>query len=391
MVSSVVYFLLAVAALPLVYYLLAIYCLADYLAASRKSSTSRARFTPAVSILKPVRGVDRGAYENFASFCRLDYPNYEIVFAVAEAEDPVVPLIQRLQRDFPDREIRLITGIASQGSNKKIDSLRLLADEAKYEILVMADSDVRVQKQYLREVVSAFADPKVGGVTTLYRCIGGGTIGSDLNALGMPMESMPHAIVARKLEGGVRFAFGWTMATTKTHLRKLGGWEAMANCQNDDFELGNRLARHGYGVELIRHPVSMVFSAESMCELFRHELRWSVGLKNVRRWAYRGMLFTHGLPWSLTGAAIAWFWGWKSLAVGYLLAYVLLRLALTWMAAGWGLGDRYLQKRMWLFPFRDAVNFGVWLAAFFHDEIEWRGMRYKVRKGLLVLVNRGGD
>lgn len=390
MLSSVVYVLLVVAASPLVYYLLAIYCLANYLAESRKSETARPRFTPAVSILKPVRGIDRGAYENFASFCRLDYSDYEIVFAVAEAEDPVVPLIHQLQRDFPEREIRLITGVARQGSNRKINSLRLLADEAKYDILVMSDSDVRVEKQYLREVASPFADPNVGGVTTLYRCIGGGTIGSDLHALGMPMDSMPRALVARKLEGGVRFAFGWTMATTKAHLRELGGWEAMANYQNDDFELGNRLARHGYGVELIRHPVSMVFPAESIRELVRHELRWSVGLKNVRPWGYRGMVFTHGLPWALAGAIIAGFSGWKALAADYLLAYALLRLALTWMAAAWGLHDRYLQKRLWLFLVRDAVNFGVWLAAFFHDEIEWRGLSYKVREGVLVPVNRRG-
>jgi ceramide glucosyltransferase len=333
--------------------------------------------------------VDRDAYENFASFCRLNYPEYEILFAVADANDQVVPVIEKLRRDFPDRQVRLVTPVEQLGENNKINSFCRLVKEAKYDLLVMTDSDVRVGRDYLREVAGPFADSAVGGVTSFYRCAGGGTFAADLDMLGMCMDSVPSALVARKLEGKVQFAFGWTMATTKKHLAEIGGWEAMVNYNSDDFELGNRIARQGYRVELMREPVWMVFPKENLREFLTHELRWSIGLRNVRPAGYVGMIVTHGLPWATLAAVIAGTAGWPGIAAFYLAAYLVLRLSIAAAAGSWGLGDKMVMPRIWLVPLRDAISATVWFVGFFSDKIRWRGLEYRVKKRLLVPVSGG--
>jgi ceramide glucosyltransferase len=371
---------------PLAYYLLSIYCVAAHFRELRRAIPAPPCFHPPVSILKPVRGADFEAYENFASYCRLDYPEYEIIFAVAESDDPAVPVIERLQADFPKCSIRLIKGVAKIGSNNKVNSLCRLAHEAKYELVVMSDSDVRVDSDYLRVAAAPFADPQVGAVTALYRCITGGGLGADLQALGMWMDSAPGALTAQRLENKLQFAFGWTMATTKTRLAEIGGWESMANFHSDDFELGNRISRSGYRVELMNKPVWMVFPRESMGHFLQHEMRWSIGLKNVRPVGYLALVLTHGLPWAIVAASIAASLGWPGIAALYLVAYFVLRLGLAWTTAVWGLGETSVAKKLWLIPVRDAVNFIVWLGAFLTDQITWRGQAFRVRNRMLFPV-----
>ncbi len=369
---------------PLVYYLLCLHCVVDFFRSQRRKVISK-NFTPPLSILKPVRGLDLEAYENFASYCRQDYPEYELIFAVAEPADPVIAVIEKLQRDFPERKIRLVKDIARKGANNKVNNLCALVEAASYDHLVMADSDIRVDLDYLREVAAPFADPAVGAVTTFPRCIPGGNLVADLDAIGLSADSVPGALVARKLEGKVQFAFGWTMATTKKHLAEIGGWEAMANHHSDDFELGNRIAKGGYRVELMRKPVWIVFARETWGEFLRHELRWSIGLHNVRPAGYVGLIFTHGLPWAVL-AAIAAPSG--AVAAAYVCGYLVLRLTVTWTAGAWGLGDRAVPGKVWVVPLRDAVSFLVWIAGFFTDRITWRGIEYHVRRKLLVPVQR---
>ncbi len=377
---------LVLAAGPLVYYLLSLYCVVEYFVALRKLPPRDHSFAPPVSILKAVRGVDHDAYENFASYCRLDYPEYELVFAMADPDDPVIPVIEKLQRDFPDRRIAFVTDVPRIGENNKVNSLCRLVKEAKHNLMVMTDSDVRVERDYLREVVAPFAGEAVGGVTSFYRCTGGGTLAADLDMLGMCMESVPSALVARKLEGKVQFAFGWTMATTKERLAEIGGWEAMANHHSDDFELGNRIAAKGYRVELIRQPVWMVFPKENVGEFLRHELRWAIGLRNVRPAGYVGMILTQGLPWAIAAAAVAVASGWLGLAGLYLGAYLVLRLSVAYAAGGWGLSDNHVTSKLWLAPLRDAISAVVWLAGFFTSRISWRGLEYRVKNRLLEPV-----
>jgi ceramide glucosyltransferase len=368
---------------PLVYYLLSLYCTIEYFRGVRRLPPRDDSFTPPVSILKPVRGVDPEAYENFASYCRLDYPQYELVFAMADPHDPVIPVIEQLQRDFPNRSIRFVTDVPRVGENNKVNSLCRLVKEARFGLLVMTDSDVRVARDYLREVVAPFSDRRVGAVTCFYRCAGGGTLAANLDMLGMCMDSVPSALVARRLEGTVQFAFGWTMATTKERLAEIGGWEAMANHHSDDFEMGNRIASKGHRVELIREPVWMVFPQEKFGDFFRHELRWAIGLRNVRPAGYAGMIFTHGLLWAILAAAVAAVSGWPGIGAGFVAAYLALRLGLAYAAGVWGLQDRNIASKLWLAPLRDAISALVWFAGFFTDRITWRGLQYRVRNRLL--------
>lgn len=357
--------LLVLALLPFAYYILSFCCVIAHFRSVRRVSAEKSPFMPPASIVKPVRGLDHEAYENFASFCQLDYPEYEVLFAVSEADDQVCAVIEKLRADFPACPIRLITNVPRLG---------------------MSDSDVRVEPDYLKQVVAPFADPNVGAVTAFYKSLSAGNLASNLDALGMYMDSAPSALVAKKIEGKMQFAFGWTMATSKGHLAEIGGWEEMANYHSDDFELGKRIAESGHRIEFMTKPITMIFPNETLAEHFRHELRWSIGLRSVRPLGYWGLIFTHGLPWALVGAAAAMSIGSIPAAVSYLVAYLILRVGLTWTTGRWGIGDRQLGKILWLVPVRDAITFVIWVTGFFSDKITWRGLTYHVRSGQLLPI-----
>lgn len=367
---------------PLVFYCMAIYAGLDYFRRIRSLPTPDRGFAPAVSILKPVRGVDREAYENFVSFCGLDYPEYEILFAIADVDDPVIPIILRLQKHHPQQSIRLIVGIEQIGITRKTNSLVRLAREAQYDLLVINDSDVRVEKDYLREVVAPFAGSKVGVVTAFFRGLTPGSFVSELDAVGYPTDAAANTLVARML-GDIDFALGWTMATTKELLREIGGFEALVNHHSDDFALGNEMFKRGYRIELMSKPVWMVFQDESMGDFLKHELRWSILLKNLRPGGYAAMAMTFGLPWAALVALVV---PSRMVGAGYFLAYLLLRLLVAWIIGVWGLDDPTVRKKIWLVPIRDAVNFCVYVASFFSNTVRWRGIEYRVHGPSFVPV-----
>ena len=379
--------ILLVALSPLIYYGLAVYAGLSFFRWKKRLPPLDRSYAPPISILKPVRGVDREAYENFASMCELDYPEYEIVFAVAEKDDPVISLIRRLQDAFPRRPIRLIEGVEQVGNCRKTNSLCRLAKEAKYELLVINDSDVRVDKDYLWEVVAPFSDPKVGVVTALFRSKTSGGIAADVDAVGVPTDASANTLLAWKF-GRIDFALGWTMAITKERLGEIGGFEALINMHSDDFALGNEIAKKGYRVELMRNPVWMVFPQESIGQFLAHELRWLIQLRNLRLMGYLGMFLTFGFAWLLLVVAIAPSW---KIVVAYLAAYAALRLSVAWVIGVWVLEDPTVRRRPWLALVRDAVNLAVYFASFFSNKVEWRGVPYKLRGPFLEPVSPIGE
>jgi ceramide glucosyltransferase len=384
---SVRYLILFPALCPLIYYLIAISSGWVYTQKLKRLPPFDRSFTPPVSILKPVRGVDREAYQNFASMCALDYPEYEIVFAVAEKDDPVVPLVQNLQLEFPCTSIRLIVGVEQLGISPKMNNLCRLVKEAKYQLLVINDSDVRVENDYLRDVVAPFADPRVGAVTALFRGLTEGGFAADVDAVGVPTDSSASTLVAQKL-GGIDFAFGWTMAITKERLAEIGGFEGMVNHHSDDFTLGNEVAKKGHHVELTRKPVWMVFPNETLGDFLKHELRWCIMLKNIRPAGYASLFMTFGLAWVLLVALIAP--GWK-IASAYALTYLVLRLCVAWFIGVLVVGDPIVRRKPWLVPVRDALNLWVYFASFFSNTVQWRGSPYRVRgSSLIPLAHRAG-
>jgi ceramide glucosyltransferase len=373
--------LLVLAATPLAFYIVAT------LAAWRFFRRERARnlpvYTPSVSLLKPVRGVDFGSYENFASFCRQDYPDYEILFAVNDEADPAAPLIRRLMEEFPRCRIRLLVGAERLGANRKVNKLVRLAREAQHEILVLTDGDVRVGPNYLQEVVAPFADDKTGAVTSFYRAIAERNLGAELEAVGAASDFFAGVLVAEWMEG-ITFALGASIVTTKRWLAKIGGFEAIADLHSDDYELGHRIAKAGGQVLLSREAVWTMYPAQSVRGFWDHQVRWARTVRLCRPLSFAGLIFTHGLPWVLLAAAIA---PAKWIAAGYLVAYLVLRFLMAWTVGVWGVGDEVLHRKLWLIPLRDAIHFVVWIASFGSNRITWGGEAFTMEKGQMVPAN----
>jgi ceramide glucosyltransferase len=369
--------------LPFLYYLLAIYSARRFFRAAVPRNTD---FTPPVSVLKPVRGLDPDAYENFASFCRLDYPDYEILFCVAGDADAAVPVIRKLMADFPQRRIRLLIGSDAIGANAKVNKLIRLAREARHDVLVISDSDIVVAPDYLRAVVAPFRDARVGGVTCMYLGITTAQIWPELEALGATSEFFAAVIVARELRG-VDFGLGATIATTQSHLADIGGFESFADYLADDYELCNRIAARGHRVELLRHTVHTHYPPEKFSEFFAHQLRWSLAFRASRPDGYLGMLFMQGLPWAAAAAIYACATHRAWLAAGYVAAYLMVRYWLAWEVGARGFKDPLVRRKWWLVPLRDVAWFFVWFAGFFKRRLIWRGTEFRLRRGRLIPLN----
>jgi ceramide glucosyltransferase len=371
---------LLLTAAPLIYYALAA------LAALRFFRRERGRvlpnYTPPVSILKPVRGVDFGSYENFASFCRQDYPDYEVLFAVSDDAEPAVPLIQRIIAEFPERRIRLFVGAEHLGANRKVNKLARLVQEAQYEVLALSDGDVRVTPQYLREVVAPLADRQIGVVTSFYRGIAEKNLGAEIEAVGASSDFFAGVLMAGWTEG-ISFALGASNATTKEWLAKMGGFAAIADALADDYELGHRIVEAGGEVVLSREPVWTMYPAQTLRSFWDHQVRWARTVRLCRPLAYLGLVFTQGLPWTLLAMLVApsiW------IAGAYLFGYLILRFGMAWTVGVWGIGDEVLRRKIWLVPLRDAIHFVVWLASFGSNHIRWENVEYAIREGRMVPI-----
>lgn len=376
------YVVLFVATFPFIYYLIALYSSWQFFH-SRPKATGISDFTPPVSNLKPIRGVDPDAYENFASFCRQDYPQYELLFCVSDKNDPAVPVLEKLAQDFPERQIRVFYGSGSTAPNDKVAKLARLVGEAKYETVVINDSDVRARPDYLRNMVAPLADPKVGAVTCLYEPIEETSLAESLQTIGMISDFYPGILVARQLDG-VKFALGTSIATTRTHLAGFGGYRAIENRPGDDLLVGRLIAEQGYEVELLPYKIQTVADYQSMPDLLHKRMRWVVVMRHMRPWGHLGLLLTQGLPWSLAAIAVRPTAG---VALGYLGAYVGLRTTMSWLIGVDGLKDRALWKKLWLVPVWDAMAFCIWLVSFGRNTVRWRGGDYYIRNGNLVPTN----
>jgi ceramide glucosyltransferase len=374
------FFVLLVAAAPLAYYLLA--TLAALRFFLREGARKFAPYAPAVSLLKPVRGVDFGSYENFASFCTQEYPEYEILFGVGDNSDPAVPLIQRLIAEFPQRRIGLFVGAERIGSNRKVNMQARLAREARHEILVLTDGDIRVSPTYLREVVAPLADERVGAVTSFYRGIAEKNLGAELEALGAASDFFAGVLMANWTEG-ITFGLGASIVTTREWVSRIGGFAAIADMHSDDYELGHRIAHARGRILLSREAVWTMYPAQTARGFWQHQVRWLRTVRLCRPLSFAGLIFTHGLPWALLAALIApasW------IAAAYLIGYFVLRLTMAWTVGVWGVGDDVVRRKLWLVPLRDAIFFVVWLASFASNRIHWSGEEYTMEKGRLVPI-----
>jgi ceramide glucosyltransferase len=371
---------LGIAAIPFIYYGLAIFSCLRFFRTTRRGQDAEESFLPPISNLKPVRGLDPGAYENFASFCRQDYPNYEILFCVGDESDPAMPVLDRLKHDFPDTEIRIVVGSGREATNDKVAKLARLVEEAAYEHLVISDSDVRVDPTYLRRLIAPLASAKVGAATCFYVPTDETTWVQRLQDIGMLSDFYPGILVAWQLEG-VKFALGPSISTTRSYLQEFGGYASIENKPADDLLIGRLIAEQGREVVLLPYAISTVPDYQSLRELFLKRLRWITVMRHMRPWGHLGLVFTLGLPWALLAVVLQ---PTSAVASGYLGGYVLARSVLTLLVGRAGLKQSGVWAKLLYIPLWDAMATGIWLASFARRTIRWRGHDYAIVNGELI-------
>ena len=353
-------------------------------------------FAPDVSILKPVKGVDARMYEGLASHCRQQYAGrFEILFGVGSVDDPAVGEIERLRREFPQCEIRLIVCPQRLGTSGKVSNLVQMLGEAQYEFVLINDSDIRVSPKYLTRVMERFGaaagieDAKVGMVTALYRgraAVDGNalTLWARLEALGISTDFAAGVLAARRLEGGIHFGLGSTLAMSRAALAASGGLEPLVDSLADDYEMGARIAQAGYRVELCGEVVETAVPAYDSRGFCEHQLRWSRTLRNARRWGYLGLGITYCIPWAALNCMASGFALWSFT----LLSLVVLARVAVALSVGVGvLGDAQVLRDIWLLPLRDFFGLGFWVWSYASDTVVWRGERFRLRNGRISPAN----
>jgi ceramide glucosyltransferase len=342
-------------------------------------------FTPNITILKPIKGIDPRMYAGFVSHCQQQYAGqFEILFGVSTLADPAVPEITRLQSEFPAIPIRIIECPELLGTSGKISNLIQMLRQARYDYVIINDSDIRVSPHYLTRVIAPFADERVGMVTAPYlgrTADTKPTLWSRLEALGISTDFFPGVLTARRLEGGIRFGLGSTLAMRRAALTASGGLEPLVDSLADDYEMGARIAAAGYRVELSDEVVETSVPAYDFTGFRDHQLRWSRTVRDSRKLGYIGLGITYAVPWAIftciaSGLAL---WSFS------LLSIVLLARVAVALTAGVGvLRDTQVLRDIWLIPLRDFFGLGFWAWSFAGDTIIWRGELFHLRNGRLT-------
>jgi len=368
------------------YGLIALWGARDFEHAARASAAGRegGGFAPGISILKPVKGVDPRMYAGLVSHCVQEYTGaYELLFGVNSLEDAAVAEIARLRVEWPNISIRLVECPARLGANGKMSNLAQMLPHASFEHVVVNDSDIRVSRHYLQRVMAPFADTAVGLVTVPYVGRAEKTLWSKLEALGISTDFMVGVLTARKLEGGIRFGLGSTLATTRTALATIGGFEALVDQLADDYEMGARLSAAGYRVELVHEVVETTVPAYTLHGFCEHQLRWARGTRDSRRAGYVGLGVTYVLPWALAALVASGFSLW---AISMFSVALLVRVSVA-LTVGVGiLRDGQVLRDMWLLPLRDCFGLFFWAWSYAGNTIVWRGERFRLKSGRLERV-----
>ena len=340
---------------------------------------------PPVTVLKPLKGPGLDLYDNLASFCRLNYPAYQIVFGVEDPRDPAVAVVRQIQRDFPERDIVLSVG-SMPGANRKVANLCHMMWHARHGILVVSDGDIRVRPDYLRAMVGPLvdpaADPEIGLTTCLYRGLGRFGLPTVLESLFINTDFMPMVLAAQIVDR-FEYAYGASIAFRREALEAIGGFAALADYLADDYHLGNRIAHAGYRLVLLPYTVETVLDSVTLGDVWRHLLRWSRTYRVSRPVSWFCAVVTHAMLW------------------GCLSLLVTGGSALGWAAFAWALGGRLVGlvgvlrllgehdtiRWLWIVPAKDLFNSLMWAAAFLGNQVRWSGQVLRIhRDGRMVPV-----
>ncbi len=345
---------------------------------------------PPVTVLKPLHGMEPLLEECLESFFRQDYPAYELIFGARTGSDPALAVVESLRRKYPDIPARIVLSGEPAYPNAKVYLMEKMAPLAAYPTLVISDSDVRVTRDYLQQVVRPMLDANVGMVTCLYRGVSTGGFWSRLEALGMSIEMSSGVVVADLLEG-MKFALGPTMVIRKDVLEGWGGFGVLRDYCADDFVMGALTAESGKTVVLSRHVIDHIVLNRTARQSLLHQLRWMKSSRFSRRLGHLGTGLTFAMPFGLLGLAAGWISGNWPLGLG-LLGVAFFNRVIQAVVVGWGVTrDRYSALYCWLYPFRDLLGFILWCGSFAGSEIVWRGERYRlISGGRMVPRDRAG-
>jgi ceramide glucosyltransferase len=379
--------LLALLAAAIVYNLVVIWAAESYRGEPAPSSASAfdspgvsaAATLPGFSIFKPLRGAEPRLYDCLASFCRLDYPTYELLFCAASEDDAGLEIARRLQRDFPAVPMKVLVADHSYGANRKVDNLDKMYREMRHQILVISDDDMIVPPEYLRRLRAELQQPGVGVVTCAYRGRPGETFASQMEALGIAGEFFGGALVARRMEG-VRFAMGSTIAVRKELVAEIGGFPALADYLADDYELGARLAARGYRNVISAMVVDTQLPPDTWRSMLAHQFRWMRAQAISRPGGHIGLGVTYGSVCSL--AVLAWYPQWWP----WVVAWAVARCAACWWVGARTLDDPVVRRWWWLAPLRELLTASLWFASLFRRTVVWRGERFRTEGGKMVRV-----
>jgi len=345
---------------------------------------------PAVTILKPLHGLEPQLERNLESFFLQDYPDFEIIFGARHAGDPALKVVDALRRKYPHVRSRVVLSGEPEYPNAKVFALEKMVRCAAASYLVITDSDVSVSRLCVREVVAPLLEPGNAVVTCLYRGVAAGGFWSKLEALGMSVEMPSGVLVANMLEG-MRFALGPTMATRKDVLDSIGGIGALSHYCADDYMLGHLAFAAGKTVVLSHHVIDHVAMNTSARASLAHQVRWMRSTRFSRRWGHVGTGLTYAMPFGLSGllagtASHGWHVGITLFGVAFL-SRVIQAVVIGWRL----IGDPASLRLCWLYPLRDLTGFLVWCASFLGSEVVWRNERYRLITGgkmVRVLMSR---
>ena len=331
-------------------------------------------------MLKPVHGEDAELESNLKTFFEQDYPDFELIFCARTLEDGALKLVRRMLPRYPNVAVRILAGGQPLWPNPRTFSVHTMIGHAEHSALVVTDSDVRVEQDFLRKIAAPLANRANGLVTCLYRGVAEGGFWSKLEALGMSVELMSNVLIANMLEG-MKFALGPATATRKEHLARIGGLESTSRYYADDFALGSSIAASGLTVILSSTVVEHGVPRSSFREALRHQILWMKNNRFLRPKGHWGVGLTFAMPYAFLGFAASWCSGARGWGLLWL-AWGAFNCVARSIAVGWGVvKDREALYRCWIYPLRDILGFVVWLLSFAGNRVYFRGEQYALLAG----------
>jgi ceramide glucosyltransferase len=346
---------------------------------------------PFVSVLKPMHGLDPQLEENLESFFVQDYPEYEILLAVDTADDAALAVAQRVIDRHPERPTKIVVNGEPPWPNPPAYSFFRMAQQARAQILVTSDSDVIVDRDYLRQVVPPLLHDKTGMTTCVYRGLNAGGFWSLMDAIGMSVEMTAGVVIANWMEG-MKFGLGPTIVVRRDALDAIGGYKSVGEYFSNDFVIGNFIAAKGFQVALSRHIVSHVVPPMTFKRMWQRQVRWAAGTRRSRPLGHLGSGLVYAVPFGLLALAAGLMLRHPALGAAVLAWSVVNRIIEAW-AVGWGVTrDRVCLRQPWLYAVRDLLGFAVWIASYISRKIVWRDGRFElIADGRVRMRDRDGS